>query len=215
MPDVLYIEYFIAVAVLIAVVIIPGAKKKYYIQAKVFASASFMLALLLAPVADTLELAAFVCCFAGDVMMAFYNRKRRKRDFLGGLFTFLAGHIFFVLWLSSMQMMAYRELVIPAITVCAVTFITADKRIHTGRLRPCIIMYSFFMSLFLSKSVHLLQTGVTAKTICIACGGMLFAASDFSILFLYFAKIKGKGIHVFNLVSYYIGMLLLAMCMYF
>jgi hypothetical protein len=69
--------------------------------------------------------------------------------------------------------------------------------------------------LFLSKAVHLLMSGFSLQNEVIAGGAALFALSDISILFLYFARKKGNAIHVFNLVTYYAGMFLLASGLYF
>jgi hypothetical protein len=111
--------------------------------------------------------------------------------------------------------MAALEFVFPVAAVLFIFGMTSLKQIHTGRLRPFILMYSFFVALFLSKAVHLLMSGFSLQNEVIAGGAALFALSDISILFLYFARKKGNAIHVFNLVTYYAGMFLLASGLYF
>ena len=86
----------------------------------------------------------------------------------------------------------------------------AKKNIHTGKLRPFIMIYAFFVALFFSKGMHLAITDFSVPNLMIAVGSGLFFASDISILFLYFYKSKGVKIHIFNLATYYYGMLLLA-----
>jgi uncharacterized membrane protein YhhN len=203
-------EYAAALAVLMAAVCVPKYKK-YYVYAKAIASASFMAALIL-PGGDFLPvLPAFVCCFFGDIFMGLYNRGRKKRHFLAGLFVFLAGHVCFVAWLSSLKPLAAYEFILPAVCVIWTFAVTASKKVHTGRLRPFILLYSFFVSLFLSKAVSLYAWRGGRSALLVACGAVLFALSDTTIIFLYFVKLKGKWIHILNLLTYYIGMFLLAM----
>jgi uncharacterized membrane protein YhhN len=203
-------EYAVALAVLMAAVCVPGYKK-YYVYAKAIASASFLAALIV-PGGDFLAvLPAFVCCFFGDIFMGLYNRGRKKRHFLVGLFVFLSGHICFVVWLSQLKPFAAYELVLPAVCVTLTFVITASRKVHTGRLRPFILLYSFFVSLFLSKAVSFYAWKVDRYSLLVACGAALFALSDMTIIFLYFVKIKGKWIHIVNLLTYYVGMFLLAM----
>jgi uncharacterized membrane protein YhhN len=205
----LTVEYAVALAVLMASVCIPRYKK-YYVYAKALASASF-LAVLLASCGNFLTvLPAFICCFFGDIFMGLYNRGRKKRHFLAGLFVFLFGHICFVMWLSSLKPLNVYEFILPAVCVVIIYGVTASKRVHTGRLRPFILLYSFFIALFLSKAVFLLLSQVSMGTILIACGAALFFLSDTTIIFLYFVKTKGKWIHIVNLGTYYIGMFILA-----
>ncbi len=83
--------------------------KKNYVLVKTLQSAAFVSVFLAAAVVSRdildfwLMLPAFVCCFAGDVILAFYNKIKKKRLFLLGLVTFLMGHLFFIRWLDRMQ----------------------------------------------------------------------------------------------------------------
>jgi uncharacterized membrane protein YhhN len=206
--------YSLLIGVLLAVVCVPGWKK-YYVQAKTVSSLAFLAVLVLAPAGCGQMLPAFLCCFAGDVMMAVYNLHRRKKYFLAGLFLFLAGHVCFVIWLAGIQPMAAVEFLFPAAAVLFIFGLTSLKQIHTGRLRPFILLYAFFVALFFSKAAHLFWSGFSIPNAVIAGGAMLFAMSDISILFLYFSRKKGNAIHVFNLATYYAGMFLLASSLYF
>ena len=142
--------------------------------------------------------------------MAAYNRFRKKIHFIVGLVIFLAGHLCFVRWLCKMQPMELLNLVVPVLAVVMTWVLTSSKKIHTGRLRPFILMYSFFVALFLSKGLYLVLTQFSVANLMIAVGSLLFFVSDISILFLYFYKKKGPGIHIFNLATYYYGVFLLA-----
>ena len=89
--------------------------KKNYVLVKTLQSAAFVSVFLAAAVVSQdildfwLMLPAFVCCFAGDVMLAFYNKIKKKRLFLLGLVTFLMGHLFFIRWLDRMQPLAVTD----------------------------------------------------------------------------------------------------------
>ena len=210
------IGYSAVFAVLTAVACRPEWKQKYYIAAKTICSLAFGAIFLIASRKSgddgqfLLMLPAFFCCIAGDVFMAVYNRYRKRRYFIGGLLTFLAGHLFFVRWLCQRQHLQIVDFLIPVFGVALAWMLMAKKNIHTGKLRPFIMIYAFFVALFFSKGMHLAITDFSVPNLMIAVGSGLFFASDISILFLYFYKSKGVKIHIFNLATYYYGMFLLA-----
>ena len=195
--------------------------KKTYLKKKTMQSAAFLAVLLLAFLKSGrsdvfwIVLPAFFCCFAGDVLLALYNTHRKKRVFAMGLFLFLAGHLFFLHWMVRMRPFCMEDLLFPAAGVVLVAFLTGSKSFHTGRLRPCILLYSFFVAALFSKSIHIAWSTPDAFHLLMAVGGTLFLISDFSILFLYFYKTKDVRIHLFNLLTYYLGMFFLASCMWF
>ena len=190
--------------------------KKHYVFTKTEQSAAFLLVFLVAAgVSGDMRnlwrmLPAFVCCFAGDVLLAFYNKVREKKIFLSGLVAFLLGHLFFIRWLNRMQSITITDVVIPAMAVLLMFFVTGMGCFHTGRLRPCILVYSFFIAYLFAKSMHIaLCLPDWYHSIC-AVGSFLFMISDISILFLYFYKNRNRRIHLFNLTTYYMGIFLLA-----
>lgn len=213
--------YSLVFGILTAIVCNESWKKKHYILAKGAASFGFMTVFGLSVYESGkvyqffLMLPAFFCCFVGDILMAAYNRFRKKVHFLMGLGIFLAGHLCFVRWLCKMQPMEPVNLIIPVLAVVMTWGVTASRKIHTGRLRPFILLYSFFVALFLSKGLHLVLTQFSVANLMIAVGSALFFVSDLSILFLYFYKKKGSGIHIFNLATYYYGVFLLATSLLF
>lgn len=190
--------------------------KKYYIVVKTGNSLAILCILSAAVILSgevcqfRLMLPAFLCCFAGDILLAFYNRGRRKIHFLLGLGIFLAGHICFVRWLCRRQRLMLTDFIFPLAAVLLVWGLTSMKAIHTGRLRPFILIYAFFVALFFSKGVGVLAAENSLANGMTALGGTLFLISDISILFLYFYKTRGVGIHIFNLATYYYGMFFLA-----
>lgn len=197
------------------------ALKKYYILGKTACSLAFLWVLAASGIrgGETeqffLMLPAFLCCFAGDIFMAFYNRFRRKPQFLAGLCSFLAGHIAFVRWLCARQPLRWQDFCFPLAAVLLAVFLTNGNYLHTGRLRPYIALYTLFVALFFAKGTGFFLAQPGAGRLPVALGAALFFSSDVSILFLYFSRNKGPGIHVFNLATYYYGMFFLAVSLLF
>lgn len=215
------VGYVLAFAVIMAVVCRPEWKKKYYLEAKILNSAAFLTVFCVSAYMSGeihtfwLMLPGILFCFVGDVFMALYNRQRKRLHFLLGVGIFLSGHLCFVRWLCSMQPIGMTDLIIPVSAVLLTWYLVSRRDIHTGRMQPFIILYAFFVALFLAKALHLAWSGPTMAHLMIAAGSILFFVSDVSIIFLYFRKRKGAGIHIFNLTTYYAAMFLLASHMLF
>ena len=154
--------------------------KKNYVLVKTLQSAAFVSVFLAAAVVSRdildfwLMLPAFVCCFAGDVILAFYNKIKKKRLFLLGLVTFLMGHLFFIRWLDRMQPPAVADMVFPVIAVIGIFAVTGMGSFHTGRLRPCILVYTFFIAYLFAKSMHIAVSIPDMRHIVCAVGSFLF-----------------------------------------
>ena len=155
-------------------------------------------------------LPAFLCCFVGDIFMAVYNRTRRKPYFLLGLVIFLGGHLFFVRWLCGMQRISVTDILLASVAVAVACGLCGMEGMHTGRLRPFVLVYTFFVALFFVKAWRLALVNPALPAFLAAVGSALFFVSDISILFLYFWKKKSTAVHLFNLATYYYGVFLLA-----
>lgn len=212
--------YSLLFAILTAV-ICKEAWKKYYVAAKSVNSLGFLVTFSIAGYYSGevwqywLMLPAFICCFIGDILMAEYNRYRKKIHFKLGLIIFLMGHLCFVRWLCRLQPMELTDLILPGAAAALAWYLTSLTQIHTGRLRPFILMYAVFVALFLSKALHLAIVRFSPAALMIAAGSLLFFVSDVSILFLYFYKKRGPGIHIFNVATYYYGVFLLSISLLF
>lgn len=214
------VTYSVVFAALAAVVY--GREKSgYYIGAKILNSLAFLAVFAFAVVQsgkrETLPqmLPAFFCCFAGDIFMALYNRSRRKRYFLVGLFVFLIGHLCFVGWLCGMQTLTWGDVLAALCAVAGAYGLCMLPDMKTGRLKPFILIYAFFVALFFFKGLRLALAFPLPSSCFAAAGSALFFVSDISILFLYFWKKKSKAVHLFNLGTYYYGMFFLASCLLF
>lgn len=195
--------------------------KKYYVLVKGVNSFAFVAVFFVSGYRSGeiwqffLMLPAFLCCFAGDILMGCYHRYRIKKLFLTGLLIFLIGHICFVRWMCRIQQMDIVELCFPLLALLFVFWLTSERGMHTGKLRPFILIYTFFVALLFAKGVHLAVADASVRNLVTAAGSTLFMVSDISILFLYFTERKGPGIHIFNLSTYYYGVFLLASSLLF
>ena len=150
-----------------------------------------------------------------DVFLAFYNKYKKRRIFAFGLLAFLVGHIFFIRWFAQIQPIDIADFIVPLFGVGITYYLTTGKIFHTGRLRPFVIIYAFFVTFLAEKSVRIALSFHSAAHLLAGIGGVLFLMSDISILFLYFWKKRNKKIHLFNLYTYYAGIYLLASCILF
>lgn len=211
----MFFVYTILFGVLTAVVW-QEKRKKYYLAAKGMNSLAFLVVLFVSGAVSgelmqlVLMFPAFLCCFAGDILLAVYHRSQKSSYFLLGLVIFLAGHICFVRWMCRAQKLTITDFWFPAAAVFIVLCLMRLPGMHTGRMKPFILIYTFFVAMLFAKGIHLAVSVPSLQTVMAAAGGTLFLASDISILFLYFYKGSGRKVHVFNLGTYYYGMYLLS-----
>lgn len=149
----------------------------------------------------------FLCCFLGDILLAFYNRHRYKRCFIWGLFAFLGAHIGFVGHMYLISSFNFIDLMIPFLSAAAVYWLDRKKVIDLKGMRRYCLVYSLFVSLLMAKGIDLNLTFTNAKGLVLMSGGISFFLSDLLILFLYFKK-STKTLHVLNLTTYYLAMYL-------
>lgn len=220
--------YLILVSGLILVAMFePG--KKHYVPYKMLCSALFVILGLYYDM--SLSIAGLALCFGGDLFMGLYNIHRKKK-FIGlGIFLFLLAHIVFLVYLFTLYPdFDYIQVIIPLLMCLLVLVLIGFCHLHLGKLRYAVLIYSFFVSAFMVKAVHIMISGImqnrlqlTASTsyadisdvVQIGIAGILFWLSDFSLLFYYFYHFKSKNIEKliqgFNLATYYVAMMLLAM----
>lgn len=207
--------YTIPVCLLLYTLIHKSARK-YYVPVKTMASIAFIcLAVFCGVTGNHLGMMAqmmpaFVMCLCGDVFLGFYNGVKNKKLFLGGVATFMLGHICFIGVFVRMQRLSWIDFLFPICAIGITVLVTYAKKMFLGKLRPYVYTYSFFVAMLFSKSLHIMTEAPTAQTICLAIGATLFLISDFLILFLYFYDKRPWSTHGWNLATYYYGMFFLA-----
>lgn len=161
------------------------------------------------------SLPAFLFCFGGDVLLEVMDEKGSKKYFIAGLLSFLIGHIMFVVAFLKLQPFTFYEMIIPAASVILTLLLHLDKNLDTGKMKPYVLIYSFFVSWLFSKGLFVFLAQNNTATALILSGSALFFISDILILFLLFYKKKASVTRFLNLLTYYAAQLLLAISVYF
>jgi len=197
--------------------------KKYYTFGKTVNSIGFILVAVYGGVAlgnmDSFYcmLPALIMCLCGDVLLGVNTQIDCEKCFLAGIFSFTAAHIAFTYAFSKFVPLAFYDFIFPVIAIFITYKLSFIKNMDIEKgLRKYVLMYSFFVTLLLSKSMGILFiTGLSVKSILIFVGALFFFISDFIILFLYFYKKKHHLVGTFNLLFYYSGMFLLALSVWY
>lgn len=157
-------------------------------------------------------LPGFILCLLGDMFLAFEDDKGEKNFFVYGLSSFLVGHIVFVWAFAKRAPLRFSDFIIPIVCVVITVLLTKMKYMNVGKMKTCVLIYSFFISMLLSKGISLvLVNGATTSNVIILIGTLLFFISDAIIMFLYFYEKKHYIVKFFNLLTYYGGMYLLSL----
>lgn len=156
-------------------------------------------------------LACLALCAAGDVLLGLANVHAGffSRFFLAGAVCFTLAHAGFCLVFGLAAGWHPAEFLLPLVLVGAAALAARDKkRFRLKRMAVPALLYSFFVGLMCAQSaVYALRTGVWLA----AAGGVLFLLSDCVLLFLYFYYQKRRAFRALNLITYYLGMLCLAL----
>lgn len=204
------IIYLILVTVLILIAMFEP-DKKHYIPCKMLCSALFVIIELLHSL--SLAIIGFCFCFAGDLFMGLYNRYRKKKYIGLGMLLFLLAHVVFLIYLFALYPdLSYMQAVLPLLLCLLGLVLINSFHLHLGRLRYAVLVYSVFVSAFMVKAVSIM---LTSGSLRIGYAGIFFWLSDFSLLFYYFYHFRNKSmekaVQGFNLGTYYVAMLLLAL----
>ena len=170
---ILFLIYTIPVMMLLSVLIYQPWRKNY-VSVKTVASIAFLLLALWCGMQGTnqtlmrLELPAFVLCLCGDVFLGFYNGSRKKKYFIGGVFAFLIGHVFFLISFCSIQSMSWVDFLFPFLGTAFTVFLTNLEKMCLGKLRPYVYLYSFFITMLFVKAVHIQMQMTDTGNLCMA-----------------------------------------------
>ncbi|HIX13912.1 MAG TPA: lysoplasmalogenase [Candidatus Anaerofilum faecale] len=154
-------------------------------------------------------LPALLCCVAGDVVLAVYNRLRRPGWFLAGLAFFLSGHALFVWGLCRLQPLGWPVPLAAVLGMAGALALSLLPGMELGRMRPWVVLYAAFVSALLGKGAQLAFGIGRPWCFLVLAGAALFWVSDLLILFLYFYEKKHPAVHIANLLTYYYAMFLL------
>ena len=154
----------------------------------------------------------FALCAAGDVALGIYNLYGRPAWMAGGMGVFFCGHLCFVGGLRHLHAAAPAWLLLPAAAAALLLVLLRRGVVRMGRLAPFGGVYCFAVSTLLAQSLSVLISRPDPAAALLCTGAALFWTSDFVLLFLYFGR-RGRtpALHIANLVTYYGGILLLAL----
>lgn len=133
--------------------------KKNYVLVKTLQSAAFVSVFLAAAVVSRdildfwLMLPAFVCCFAGDVILAFYNKIKKRDFFVGTCHIFNGASVLYPVAGPDAAAGSCRYGV-SGHSGDRDFAVTGMGSFHTGRLRPCILVYTFLLHTCLQKHAY-------------------------------------------------------------
>lgn len=156
-------------------------------------------------------LPGLMMCLVGDVVLGIGSSKKSNNWFLGGLGSFLIGHILLVWAFSKVQPISGCDFIVPAVMVLITWGLSCMKGMNVGKLLPYVLVYSFFVALTFAKSLNMVLSVGSVRNGLLCIGTLLFLISDAIILFLYFYKKKHYLVGFFNLLTYYYGMFLIAL----
>lgn len=156
--------------------------------------------------------AGFALCAAGDVALGVYNLYGRSAWMAGGTGVFFCGHLCFLAGLWHLHAAAPAWLLLPLAAAASLAVLLRRGVVRMGRLAPFGVVYCFAVSTLLAQSLSLLLSRPDFAAVLLCAGAALFWTSDFILLFLYFGR-RGKttALHIANLVTYYGGILLMAL----
>lgn len=216
--------YLLSLLVLLVVCVKDG-KRKYYVKAKMTVSSLFVIFSVIYYFCGNQDIRivwasfpALLLCWCGDLFLGLYQKKHKKKMMLLGIGAFAVAHIFLCLYLfMRVPGIGFFEIVGPVLAIGATTLMMKVFKLHTGKARVPVIIYSAFVTEFMIKAVHIMFSNVNGG-IVIGLAGILFWLSDLSLLFIYFAYFKKRWalivLHVFNLASYFIAVYLMAFSLF-
>lgn len=165
-------------------------------------------------------MAALVFGMLGDIFLCMDGLDNKKSALILnglGVLTFLIGHIFFIyIFLSSASFTYWTIALVPIIPIALLITMRA-KVVNIPKIAPVFIVYSLILGMMLMSSVsfYLAIGGIKGKLILTA--GVLFAASDSSLVMREYSIFKSikKPLKFFVLITYYVAQVLFALSIVF
>ena len=198
--------------------------KKWYAVAKGLCSGLFLLCALLAgylggqwgrPVFGMLAAALLLCAF-GDVFLGVANQKATKpskRPFLAGVASFSVAHLVFCLLFYGLLPPRWYDAALPVLLLGVLYVLEKRDKVRLKKMRPVAYAYTALMALMAGKALQLPFAQVGGAML-LGVGAVLFMVSDIILLFLYFGVRRKPWMRTANLLTYYVGIYLMATSAY-
>lgn len=145
----------------------------------------------------------------GDVFLAL-NRDNGKM-FILGLFSFCITHVFYYIAFDRLTEFSMIYFLISiAFGSVVVIGMKLMKFLDFGKLFKIIVLYTYIISFMLFKAISLFAYHAVWSNLIIV-GAILFTISDMILCFVLFYKDCPKFMESFNLATYYIGQMIIAL----
>lgn len=155
-----------------------------------------------------------VFCALGDILLGVANRKAThvsKKPFLAGAGCFSLAHVLFCVFFYCRAPFHWYDVLFPLVCLGAIRLMEAKDWIRLKSMRPVGYLYTFLVGLMAAKAVEGAAYGPVAGNWVLAIGASLFFLSDLILLFLYFGTKRVRLLRGANLVTYYIGVYMMAL----
>lgn len=160
------------------------------------------------PLFSRLMMAAFVCCMAGDILLALDSSGLL---FVIGVASFAGAHILFSVAFYRISTSQKKDFAAMAVLFVGLTLLLCLGNFEFQGLFPVLLLYSAIISVMVIKALSLWRcrgekvTGIRL----IMAGSVFFLASDILLLFWLFGIGISKGVQSVNWVLYYLAQICL------
>lgn len=161
------------------------------------------------PAYDGLMLAGLLFSLAGDLALVWASL---RRAFLGGLAAFLVAQALYTLAFSLANGLSTWDLVVYALLLCIPLAGYRWLDIDLGQMKVPVIAYVLVITAMLTKAISSLYLGGIAGPAAglVVAGAALFYISDAILALHKFQRSPAACCRAANLVTYYLGQMLLA-----
>lgn len=196
--------------------------KNLYLILKISASSVFIYTALLSYINNSTNINYFILIFIalifsflGDIFLVLKAKPLKKLDnmFFLGLTCFLITHILYssaFISLGSLDIFVFILSILVALTL--ITFFKSIKNFDFKNGTIPSYIYIFAISFMFCNALGLIRCNLNKPAlILLITGTLLFFISDFIISFIFFFKNSSKFLIPMNLLTYYLGQILIAL----
>ncbi len=157
----------------------------------------------------------------GDIglgLKEIFPSQRQSWMAIGG-FSFLIGHLFYIIVLYNIASYALYVILPIAVVLSFFGFLLNHYVLHLqlGKMKAIILLYTFISSVLLVLGIGNVLFDYSIVSLMLGIAVVLFVVSDYLLAILYFKKTEikqRKAIKIINLSLYYIAQYIIAMVLF-
>ncbi|SCH65092.1 lysoplasmalogenase [Romboutsia sp. 1001713B170207_170306_H8] len=161
-----------------------------------------------------LLLIGLFCSFLGDIFLGIQSKNKDTlgTQFIFGIISFSLTHIFYISSFSYIYPFNIKDLLLSFIMLfIIIAFLKYRKDFDFQDFFILSCIYAWIISLMFCKCISTcLFLGKSTISVILIMGSSLFVISDVILSFIVFGKSHIKYLSIFNLITYYIGQILIA-----